>query len=562
MNMNTSTERTNESLTIAGCLDAILKNIDTIDISVDDEDGSIEVLTPKAEFDYIRQTLDLNPVQAEIFAAIMELGFSGDATADRVARRMKVSNLKFLSLRPEIDALISKRYIRCSKAGRKISFRVPESAIEAIQRNERPTGEDLKNLSTTGMLRRIESCFREFWREEYDVDTLVSEISDIIRSNPGNTMVEGCVKYGISDMPDYELLLFLYMAVRRTHFQEEEFGWENFGKLFTDSIWEDIMHRGIEQGDLELFRKGVIENANNEGIVDNSKVVFNENVINTILADMCTGRAVTSSCRNLVGCSGITEKKMFYNSDVDTQVCTFASLLKQENYDGVVSRLKEKGFRSGLCALFYGGPGTGKTESVFQIARMTGRDIFMVDMSQLRSKWVGDSEKNIRALFQEYRRLVRNYDLAPIMLFNEADAVFGVRKKGAEDSVDKMNNTIQNILLQEMESLEGILIATTNLTDNLDSAFQRRFLYKIHFEKPGMEARTHIWENTIDGISQETAEVLARDYDFSGGQIENISRKATVDYILTGLQPGLDSLRDLCRRETMEGTENRTRIGF
>ena len=81
--------------------------------------------------------------------------------------------------------------------------------------------------------------------------------------------------------------------------------------------------------------------------------------------------------------------------------------------------------------------------------------------------------------------MVKRSDVAPILLFNEADAIFGVRKNGAENAVDKMENTIQNIILQEMEDLNGILIATTNLATNLDSAFERRFLYKIEFEKYG-----------------------------------------------------------------------------
>ena len=133
----------------------------------------------------------------------------------------------------------------------------------------------------------------------------------------------------------------------------------------------------------------------------------------------------------------------------------------------------------GFCCIFYGAPGTGKTETVYKLARQTGRDIMRVDVNKIKSCWVGESEKNIKAAFDRYRNICKNSPLAPILLFNEADAILGIRMEGASNAVDKMENSIQNIILQEMESIEGIMIATTNLTTNLDKAFERRFLYKI-----------------------------------------------------------------------------------
>ena len=100
------------------------------------------------------------------------------------------------------------------------------------------------------------------------------------------------------------------------------------------------------------------------------------------------------------------------------------------------------------------------------------------DVPQIKSKWVGDSEKNIKALFDRYREVVKRSKLAPILLFNEADAIIGKRQEGAERAVEKMENSIQNIILQEIENLDGIMIATTNLQQNMDTAFERRFLYK------------------------------------------------------------------------------------
>lgn len=226
------------------------------------------------------------------------------------------------------------------------------------------------------------------------------------------------------------------------------------------------------------------------------------------------------------------------------------------------TRLRDAGMRPGFCCIFYGAPGTGKTETVYQLARQTGRDIMRVDVDKIKSCWVGESEKNIKSLFDRYRRICKDSQLAPILLFNEADAVLGVRMEGASHSVDKMENSIQNIILQEMETLDGIMIATTNLTSNLDKAFERRFLYKIRFDKPSVESRAKIWQTMLHKLSKSDAYMLAAQFDLSGGEIENIARKHSVNAILTGKDDiDIQEIIDICRHERINN-QSRSRIGF
>jgi SpoVK/Ycf46/Vps4 family AAA+-type ATPase len=197
----------------------------------------------------------------------------------------------------------------------------------------------------------------------------------------------------------------------------------------------------------------------------------------------------------------------------------------------------------------------------------------VVDVPQLKSMWVGQSEKNVKALFDRYREQVKksnenNNDNknrsrhTPILLFNEADAIIGKRKNGAENAVDKMENSLQNIILQEMELLEGIMIATTNLQQNMDKAFERRFLYKIKFDKPTEEARAHIWRSMIPELSDLNVHTLASKYDFSGGQIENIARHYAIDTILHGTSDDiLSMLIRHCDNERLD-EKNSRKIGF
>jgi SpoVK/Ycf46/Vps4 family AAA+-type ATPase len=245
------------------------------------------------------------------------------------------------------------------------------------------------------------------------------------------------------------------------------------------------------------------------------------------------------------------------------QVGELRSFLAPERYKEIRERMKESGYRSGFACLFYGDPGTGKTETVYQLARQTGRSILAVHVPEIKSKWVGDSEKNIKAVFDRYRLQVERSEIAPILLFNEADAIFGQRMEGAKNAVDKMENSIQNIILEEMESLDGILIATTNLTQNLDPAFERRFLYKIRFERPDASVREKIWHTMLPSLPPAECADLASAYDLSGGQMENVSRKFTINAILYGDgKDRMEVLRSYCGAEKLDNKTQSKRIGF
>ena len=177
--------------------------------------------------------------------------------------------------------------------------------------------------------------------------------------------------------------------------------------------------------------------------------------------------------------------------------------------------------------------------------------------------WVGESEKNVKALFDRYRSLCSQSERTPILLFNEADALLGRRNEQAVRAVDKMENALQNIILQEMETLDGILIATTNLTDNLDNAFERRFLFKICFECPGEAVRASIWRSMLPGLTLRQAQTLAEAYPLSGGQIENVVRKRSIDAILHGGRLELSRLQRYCEEESLQRVSVAVRrIGF
>ena len=258
----------------------------------------------------------------------------------------------------------------------------------------------------------------------------------------------------------------------------------------------------------------------------------------------------------------IKEKHLFFENELEQQLNFLKDNLQEETFQNLRSRLEEMALPKGIAAIFYGLPGTGKTESVFQIAKDTGRGVMQVDISEMKTCWYGESQKLVRSVFRKYERLCKSSKATPILLFNEADAIFSKRHENTNQSVDQTENAIQNIILEEMEKLYGILIATTNMAGNLDAAFERRFLFKIKFEKPSLNAKAQIRRDKLKYLDEPTALSLAEKFDFSGGEIDNIVRKVTMNQVLTGELANFEMLTRLCKDERLRKSGNKAKVGF
>jgi len=266
--------------------------------------------------------------------------------------------------------------------------------------------------------------------------------------------------------------------------------------------------------------------------------------------------------RKTITPDSIHNKRLFFNKDEKKQLTAIEDLLQEENYQRITGRMKEKGMNSGFNILFHGSPGTGKTESVFQLAKQTNREIMKVDGSQTKSMWFGESEKIMKRIFRHYNELKEQTAIDPILLFNEADGILTTRKTNLQSGTSNTENAIQNILLECLEQFEGIFIATTNLAQNLDNAFERRFLYKIEFHPPLNETAAKIWGDQLSWLTVEECNTLAHHFPFSGGQIQNVVRKCTVDEILEGKKASFARIREHCEQESLQRNNGKSRIGF
>ncbi len=214
--------------------------------------------------------------------------------------------------------------------------------------------------------------------------------------------------------------------------------------------------------------------------------------------------------------------------------------LKEWNIKGynLTNRSANKKVLGGINILFHGDPGTGKTLAAQAIARELGSNILTLDCSRILDKWVGNSEKNTRAIFDRYAEISKGAKKRPVLLLNEVDQFLHVRLTENSRSVDISFNQMQNIFLEQMEKFEGILIATTNLVKNLDSAFSRRFHYKIQFKRPDAPERLKLWHLHLPEkaplAKDVNIELLAENYRFSGGQIAVAVQNATMKAAIRG----------------------------
>lgn len=217
---------------------------------------------------------------------------------------------------------------------------------------------------------------------------------------------------------------------------------------------------------------------------------------------------------------------------------------------------------SGITTLLYGVPGTGKTETVYQLAKKYNRAVFKVEISETKSMWFGESQKLVKKIFTDYYKFKKQEKQCPILLFNEADAIIGKRKIAGSSSVSDTENAIQNILLEELENFDGILFATSNLVGNLDAAFERRFLFKIKFDKPNLENAAKIWKNKIPFVSKKEAAILAEKFNFSGGEMQNIARKCIMEEVVLGNKLTFKKVLTFCDNEKWNKNEIRNKIGY
>lgn len=530
-------------------------------------DGAFfEKVYPQLKFlsEYFRVSIS----QSFFMAVIIAMNYKGGGSVEfeELIEYLDCNPMKLLEYSDDFKFLQSKGIFKKQKAFNRFNaafsneqFQINEKIPEAILNNAPMPAVELEAITDViELLEKIYVLGQQRDNEEFSTSDLFAQVEILISSNlhfPLIKKINGCQ---FSSEDQYLYIYVIWRTITGTEYtnisRAADGIFDNASarfKFVQSILWKE--NRLISQGFMEL----------------EEAIFFGDAHIKLSAQSMSElqefGLKLFFSSKqkrdNIIEPTQIKAKVLYFNENESKHLDLLKSLLKEDAFQQAQNRMQSKGLPIGITALLHGLPGTGKTATVFQVAKDTNREIVKVDISQSKSMWFGESEKIIKRIFTDYNAYAKDCERMPILLFNEADAIISKRKESNYSNVAQTENTIQNILLEELENFEGIFFATTNLVKNLDSAFERRFLFKIEFQKPDTSVKAKIWHSKMPGLSESECEMLANCFDFSGGQIDNVVRKNEVQEIIHGGSVDFYSIFDFCKAELIS-KNNGVSIGF
>lgn len=536
--------------------------------------NSLFELTDK-ELSFLAEYFHITKTQALFVSIIFTLNYKGrKVDLDDLNSYFECNPMKILEYSDDFVELYEKRLLRKnnkSKRHRNIKlkgadeeFCINELVTEKIFKSE-PIPEILIDIvkyeDIFTLLEKLYELGQQRDDEEITTSELFEQTQSILDENTHFHLLEKTRFFGISIEEKY---LFLYVVWKFLDGDKSPWIERTFKVIYDKPNERFTQIQRFLSKENNLIKEDWLEIVE-ASFFDDTKMKLTEKAFD--LLTECDIKLFNKDLdkkkkENVILPGNVPFRKLIYSDNEAHQLELLQTLLEEDNLRTTQERLVQKALPKGVTALLHGAPGTGKTESVLQIAKATNREIMKVDISASRSMWFGESEKIIKQVFKDYKSYAKKQRLTPILFFNEADAIIAKRKEANSSNVSDTENRIQNILLEEIENFEGILIATTNLATNMDTAFERRFLFKIEFRKPSITAKSEIWKSKIPQLSEEDCELLASQFDFSGGQIDNIVRKNEINEIIYGNKLNVKTLVEFCKDETMSNRVERRAIGF
>ena len=521
----------------------------------------------KSEIKFISSYFQVNEIQSIFLASFIGLSCFDTIELKELIDYFKIEKINLLSYMDDLQYLVDKNILN-KESNRKVlreDYSVKKSLLEYIVSNKEIP------LDLISVLPK-EHTFHEFLKdlddlsdskddEKIDYGYFVYKFKKLLEENRKFKLVN----YACENLEPIDSFVFFDTILDAIGNCDNDF---NTG---LQSTVEDFTNRRRDTfdyvsdfllGKTKLNTLNLVEKDKNQ-FGDRHRIKLSDKAV-TMLRDMEAISFFTKESKNdkLIYPDKIQKNNLFYNSSETQLLEPVESSMSKASFSKLQKRLKFNNMPVGVSVLLYGASGTGKTETVYQIAKKYKRPIFKVEISETKSMWFGESQKLIKKIFTDYYDFKKQEKVCPILLFNEADAVIGKRKMAGSSNVSDTENAIQNVLLEELESFDGILFATSNLVNNLDPAFERRFLFKIKFDKPSTDNSAKIWRNKLPSITEKEALYLADNYAFSGGEMANIARKCIMEEVVLDNKLTFEKIITFCNSEKWEKNTITTKIGF
>jgi hypothetical protein len=516
----------------------------------------------KEELQVVSEFLDCTAEESLVFCGVL-LGtiHSEGITIEKLKRNLGFRAIEVFKLEKIKDELLNKGLIEQERRrGRFNQIFVEDEVYSHISKGEKPQMKSYTYNEDSLFFEELSNLFEKKGDEDMTTQQLIQKISKIEAANPDLPVFK--IKNKIHE--DWPEFIFFLFVCKEYAGGDDEVDFQHVLKRLFEKVSVQIDLKRRYQRNRSIYMLEDYLEIKEGSFRSSGSIKLTDKAITEIFED--DKREVKSEFiplySTLVKCDKIEPKQLHFEGKLKENLEMIKSAIRPERFDEIKKAFSLKGMKESVTGIYYGHPGTGKTESIYQMARETGRSVIMVDIANIRDKYVGESEKRLKAVFNNYKKACDSFEATPILLFNEADALFG-KRINVSDSVDQMNNAMQNILLQELEDFNGIFMATTNLAASLDPAFERRFLFKVRFDKPAPAVRARIWMEKFKGsITKATAEKLANEFEFSGGEIDNIAKKALVHEIVMNKKLSYAVLKDFCDHEFLQKSGRVNAVGF
>jgi len=485
----------------------------------------------------------------------------------KVFRHFGLQDFHVLKYHKQIENLMAKKLLINKDNGKKVISRydILKSTINAITKNEPVQKFELENEKKAStiidLLEEFDEISDSYDNEDMEMCEFATYINNLINENQKYPLFQEVKRLRLSVFESFFLIDTTWDAIKSgdNDFNTNVFRTiDDYFKHKSTAI--NIIHEIVKKRN-KLTKLGLIE-LSKETYSSNLRAKLSDKMIQFLdEKENLKIDNIAEDNKQLIYHQKIHSKPLFYGVSEIQQISTLENALHEESFINLQKRLEKQGLPKGISVLLHGEPGTGKTETVYQLAKKNERNIFKVDISETKSAWFGESQKLIKKVFRDYQSLIKKEKKCPILLFNEADAIISKRKT-FKTNVSDTENAIQNIILEELENFEGLFFATTNLVKNMDDAFERRFLFKVKFEKPNIETLHKIWQNKLPTLKEFEIKQLAQRFPFSGGEIDNIVRKSMIEELLNDQKPNLESIIQMCENEKWQSNQAAKGIGF
>ena len=347
---------------------------------------------------YIVDLLFLSEKQAVVYALVMDMYYDNQISTMDIARCLGVSPLKAMTFNEDLEELCRRKYIveNYDEDATEKSYSVTKEAIASLQQDCAICYRSSEVDCAEEWFSALDKIITARCNMRIDYETLCLRVEDLIKQNKSLPMIKKFMTKEQS-LTTEEKMLFFWVCNMVVCAGYDSMVPENFRKLYGDLAVYRTQRKSLAIGSSNLIKRGFLRIARSSEQRSKDSYELTPWVVKEMLSEL--ELSTTTTKNDIIAHGSITPKQLFYNEREQKAIEQLSLLLQPERFTQVRSELQKQGFRSGFACLFHGAPGTGKTETVLQLARATGRDLMQVNISDIKSMWVGESEKNIKAVF-------------------------------------------------------------------------------------------------------------------------------------------------------------------